>query len=510
MAARRPPWRRARDTRRATRRAIRATQRRPGRRGERLPRAGRGRATARRRVQPSRSRSPSRRAPSRTGRGGSAPSRSRTRSTRRRPLPPNAVADTPPAGSSGGARGRRSLRPLRTRAGTRDRAGCTGSTRATRARRAAGTTSDPVRGHTSTRETRAHPQHRPARPMAVHRRRARMRRCLRALLSGPPCAGCRAATPRGARLLQRARRSGPRRRASGRALMPGRRPAGLHRALRPPRARSRAARHAARRRHPMRARLRSPSAAGPRLRRGLPADPRSRDRAPAGPRGRRDAGATCARRSRPCRTAARPREQEARESSPEAASVRRAVAGEPAREHRGHRSDRCVRECAARIASGEPARSPSRERRPRARSRQTSGYGRSPRAAVRQPMSPRAPDRSRPVRTGHVEAPPRASRGQPRAGVRPTSERERHLRTRSRHRVLQAGGAARGRRAFRSRDDQFPKLLDGRRPDPGHGVQLLDRPKGPVRVPVVDDLLGGHRTDTGQRVQLLDASPRSG
>ena len=120
----------------------------------------------------------------------------------------------------------------------------------------------------------------------------------------PPCAGRRAATRQGARRRRRARHSGRRRRAGGRAPMSGRHPEGPRLAPRPPRARSRAVRHAARRRHQTRARCRSQTGAGQLRRRGLPGDPRPRDLVPAGPREHRDAGARCARRTHPCRTAA--------------------------------------------------------------------------------------------------------------------------------------------------------------------------------------------------------------
>ena len=59
-------------------------------------------------------------------------------------------------------------------------------------------------------------------------------------------------------------------------------------------------------------------------------------------------------------------------------------------------------------------------------------------------------------------------------------------------------------RASLSRHHQLAKLLDGRRPDPGHSVQFLDRPKGAVLRSIVEDLLGGHRADPGQSVQLLE------
>ena len=156
---------------------------------------------------------------------------------------------------------------------------------------------------------------------------------------------------------------------------------------------------------------------------------------------------------------------------------------------RCRRSALCVPEHGARTACGEQARSPSRERRRHARSRPTAGCGRSPRAAERPTTSRRARGRSRAARTGQVEAPPRGPRDLPRLGARLPSGREQRWRTRRRHRERQAADAACGRRAWRSRHHELAKLFDGRRPDPGHGVQLLDRPKCPVRDAVVEDLL---------------------
>ena len=116
--------------------------------------------------------------------------------------------------------------------------------------------------------------------------------------------------------------------------MPGRRPAVPCRALRPPRARSRAALHAARRRRPDASAVpiadRSRSATPPRP----PRRPTTSGSRPVEPRGRRDGGATCARRSRPCWTAARRRGRAARGRRPEAASVRPAAGAGPARARR--------------------------------------------------------------------------------------------------------------------------------------------------------------------------------
>ena len=131
-----------------------------------------------------------------------------------------------------------------------------------------------------------------ARRRAGHRRRARTRRWLRAPPPGPRCAGSRAATPRGAHHPRRERRSVPRRPAGDRAPRRGTRPAADGRALRPRRARFRAAPHAARRRLPTRALCRLRTGAGRPLRRGLLGDRRSRALVPSAPRGRRGAGAT--------------------------------------------------------------------------------------------------------------------------------------------------------------------------------------------------------------------------
>ena len=201
----------------------------------------------------------------------------------------------------------------------------------------------------------------------------------------------------------------------------------------------------------------------------------------------------------------------ARGSSPEAASGPPAAGAGPARAHRGRRSARCVRECGARTAYGERARSRSRERRRHARSRPTSGYGRSPRAAARPTTSPRVRGRPRAVRTEPVEAPP--------ARATEAYRDQGHDRRRDANGVggrdagtesRQAGGAARGRRASRSRHHELAKLLDGRRPDPGHGVQLLDRPKGAVRD--VDSRGSSGRSPDRPRAACpaARASPRSG
>ncbi len=48
-----------------------------------------------------------------------------------------------------------------------------------------------------------------------------------------------------------------------------------------------------------------------------------------------------------------------------------------------------------------------------------------------------------------------------------------------------------------SRRHQIPELLDARRPDPGHVVEVVDGPERPMGRPPVDDLLRGDRADPG-------------
>ena len=48
-----------------------------------------------------------------------------------------------------------------------------------------------------------------------------------------------------------------------------------------------------------------------------------------------------------------------------------------------------------------------------------------------------------------------------------------------------------------SRCHQVSELLDARRPDPGHVVEVVDRPERPMSRPPVDDLLRGDRADPG-------------
>ena len=198
----------------------------------------------------------------------------RTRSTPRRPLPPPAVTDIP---SSRPIRRGTSVKIAATAANESwkpGRAGCRGSTRAARARRGAGTTSDPAREHTSRRGTPARRRPLPEPPTVGRRRRARMHRSRPARRPGPPCAGCRARDEEHAAGDERDILAGDGEQVVG--PMPGRHPEGPRLALRPPRARSRAARHAARRRHQTRARCRSQTGAGRQPRRGLLGDRRPR------------------------------------------------------------------------------------------------------------------------------------------------------------------------------------------------------------------------------------------
>ena len=44
----------------------------------------------------------------------------------------------------------------------------------------------------------------------------------------------------------------------------------------------------------------------------------------------------------------------------------------------------------------------------------------------------------------------------------------------------------------RSRHDQIAKLVEPLRPDPGHGVELVDRLEGAVLLAVVENLLRGY------------------
>ena len=75
--------------------------------------------------------------------------------------------------------------------------------------------------------------------------------------------------------------------------------------------------------------------------------------------------------------------------------------------------------------------------------------------------------------------------------------RSRNRAQRARHAV----GSGRCRALTGRRD---PERLDACRTDPGHRIELLDRPKGAVRGAVVDDLLGRHRPHARQLVELLD------
>ena len=61
-----------------------------------------------------------------------------------------------------------------------------------------------------------------------------------------------------------------------------------------------------------------------------------------------------------------------------------------------------------------------------------------------------------------------------------------------------------GRAQALSRRDEIPQLLDARRPDARHRVEVVDGAERPMARPVVEDALRRDGTDARQRIELLE------